>query len=228
MEASARSVYARFGLTLVVNHACNLRCTYCYTGEKVRRRLPRATGQKAIDRAVSSIRSGGALDLAFFGGEPLIEAELILELIAYARREAAKREIQLTLSMTTNGMLDSAAAWQVMLLPEMQLAISHDGLPSVHDRHRVTVEGRSSSQQVEETIARLVHEQKDFRVVMVVRPDSVDELPAGMDFLYERGVRRFDPSLDLWTVWNRADGARLSDAIAARPTFGASGCPIAA
>ena len=79
-------MHSRFGLTLVVNHACNLRCTYCYTGLKFRRPLPAAFGQRAIDRAFRSLSHSGTLDLAFFGGEPLIEAELILELVAGAAR----------------------------------------------------------------------------------------------------------------------------------------------
>jgi uncharacterized protein len=206
-------MYARFGLTLVLNHACNLRCTYCYTGEKVRRRLPPATARKAIDRALHSLHRLGTLELAFFGGEPLVEAELILELVDYARSEAARNEVELALSMTTNGTLDSRAAWSVMTLPEMQLAISHDGLPSIHDRHRLTIDGQPSSRRVQETIARLVEEGQEFRVVMVVRPDSVEFLPAGMESLYELGVRRFDPSLDLWTNWTRADGERLKETI---------------
>ena len=99
-------MFERFGLTLMVNHACNLRCTYCYTGEKLGRRLPLATGQKAIDRALHSLKPHGMLELAFFGGEPLVEAELILELVAYARSEAARHEMDLALSMTTNGIFN--------------------------------------------------------------------------------------------------------------------------
>lgn len=212
-------MHARFALTLVVNHACNLRCTYCYTGEKLRRRLPLATGRKAIERALHSLERHGTLELAFFGGEPLIEAELILELVEHARSEAARRDVELTLSMTTNGTLDSPASWSVMMLSDMQLAVSHDGLPSVHDRHRVTIDGQPSSRKVQETMGRLVHERKDFRVVMVVRPDSVETLPAGLDYLYGCGVRRFDPSLDLWTVWTRADGEHLGDAISRAADF---------
>ncbi len=218
-------MYARFGITLVVNHACNLRCTYCYTGEKLRRRLSLAAGRKAIDRALRSLSSRGTLELGFFGGEPLIEAELILELVSYARSEAARFDVELALSMTTNGTLDSPACWAVMMLPEMQLAISHDGLPSVHDRHRVTVDGHPSSRKVQETITRLVHERNDFRVVMVVRPDNVEQLPAGMEFLYGLGVRRFDPSLDLWTTWTRADGRRLNKAVRRAADFWAVHLP---
>jgi len=206
-------MHAHFGLTLIVNHACNLRCTYCYTGEKFRRPLPRDIGRKGIDRALGSLCPNGTLDLAFFGGEPLIEAESILDLVDYARSQAARRNVQLALSMTTNGTLESPDSWSVMTLPEMQLAISHDGLPSVHDGHRVTVDGEPSSLRVHDTMARLIDAGKEFRVVMVVQPDSVESLPDGIEYLYSRGARQFDPSLNLWTTWTRADGERLTDAI---------------
>jgi len=212
-------MHAQFGLTLVVNHACNLRCTYCYTGEKKRRPLPFDTGRKAIDRALQSLSPKGALELAFFGGEPLIEAELILHLVDYARSQTAGQGVRLSLSMTTNATIESPEAWSVMTLPEMQLAVSHDGLPTVHDAQRVTVDGQPSSIRVQETMARLIDAGRQFRVVMVVQPDSVESLPAGMEFLYERGVREFDPSLNLWTTWTRADGERLQAAIGRAADF---------
>lgn len=212
-------MHSRFGLTLIVNHACNLRCTYCYTGEKLRRPMSLDVGRRAIDRAIHSVDRNGSLDLAFFGGEPLIEAELILEVVDYAREETTRHGIELALSMTTNGTFDSAAAWSVMTLPEMRLAISHDGLPSVHDAHRTTTEGQPSSQRVLNTVDRLFEAGKDFRVVMVVQPSTVHALPAGLDFLYERGIRQFDPSLNLWTTWTRADGQKLQEAIASAADF---------
>lgn len=212
-------MHSRFGLTLVVNHACNLRCAYCYTGEKFSRRMTQATGQKAIDRALRSLVPGGTLELSFFGGEPLLEAELILELVNYSRSAAAARQVLLSLAMTTNGTLMSHAAWAVMLLPEMQLAVSHDGLPQVHDRHRLTKDGQPSSRAVERTIAQLRERGKEFRVVMVVRPDNCEQLCAGMEYLYACGVRQFVPSLDLWTAWTRAAGARLQQAIRGAAEF---------
>src|SRR5262245_52502612 len=108
-------MHSRFGLTLIVNHACNLRCTYCYTGNKFRRPMPRDVATKAIDRAVASVERHGFLDLAFFGGEPLIEAELIVDLLQYARHEATDRGIEIAFSMTTNGAFDSPTAWSVMM-----------------------------------------------------------------------------------------------------------------
>jgi uncharacterized protein len=175
--------------------------------------MPLNVGKRAIDRAVNTLERGASLDLAFFGGEPLVEAELILEFVDYARMQAANRHIELALSMTTNGTIDSSSAWSVMTLPEMRLAISHDGLPAAHDGSRLTVEQQGTSARVLKTIARLINTGNDFRVVMVVGPGNVDLLPEGMEFLYELGVRQFDPSLNLWTTWTRADGEQLKRAI---------------
>ena len=86
-------MHAHFGLTLVVNHACNLRCTYCYTGDKFGRPMPLEIGRKAIGRAVSSLSPSGTLDLAFFGGEPLIEADLILDVVDDARARSREAVI---------------------------------------------------------------------------------------------------------------------------------------
>lgn len=219
-------MHERFGLTLVVNHACNLRCTYCYTGEKLRRPMPRRVGLHAIDRAVRSIDRGGTLELAFFGGEPLVEAEMILDYIAYASRQAGLRDISLSLSMTTNGTFESPAAWEVMLHPELHLAVSHDGLPEVHDAYRVTAEQQPTSSRVERMISRLLDAGKEFRAVMVVQPTTAERLPEGIAFLYDRGVRAFDPSLNLWTEWTRADGLRLKSAIARAAEFWVEQLPL--
>ena len=212
-------MHRNFGLTLMVNHACNLRCTYCYTGDKFRRPMPLEVGRRAIDRAANSLLPGGALELGFFGGEPLIEAESILAFISHARLRANERRIDVDLQLTTNGTIETAAAWEVMLTQDLRLAISHDGLPQIHDRHRVTLDAQGTSARVLDTIARLLDARKEFRAVVVVRPDGVDSLRDGLAFLYNHGVRQFDPSLDLWTTWTVADGERLKKAIRACAEF---------
>src|SRR5262245_24336284 len=109
-------MYERFGLTLVMNHACNLRCTYCYTGVKFHRAIPLSLGRRAIDCAVNSLTAGGVLELGFFGGEPLLEAPMILALVDYSREHTRSADVELRLSMTTNGTLHTAAARAVMTL----------------------------------------------------------------------------------------------------------------
>src|SRR5258708_7035004 len=148
-------MFSRFGLVLMVNHACNLRCSYCYTGLKFSRAMPKEIALKSIERAVASLGPNGVLELGFFGGEPLIEAELILEIIAFAQQRCADAGMSLALNLTTNGTIDTSHGWQVMTGPDIDLAVSFDGLPETHDRHRRDAEGRGSSTQVLAMIQRL-------------------------------------------------------------------------
>jgi uncharacterized protein len=207
-------MYSRFGLVLMVNHACSLRCTYCYTGRKFDRAMPVSTGTRAIDRALASLARGGTLELGFFGGEPLVEADLIASLLSHARLRARGTASSVDASLTTNGVQAGGAAWTLMTDPDLDLAISYDGMPRAHDRHRVFADGRGSAAIVLATLTRLLEAGKDFRVIMVVRPTTVDALAEGIAFSRDLGVRRVDLSLDLWTPWSREDGARLEAALA--------------
>lgn len=207
-------MFARFGLTLVVNHACNLRCSYCYTGLKFRRPMPVGVARLALRRALHSLAPQGTLELGFFGGEPLLEAELIAGLMDEASTLVAFSGQQVEFSLTSNGTFTDGAAWNVLTDPRLRLFISHDGLPEIHDRHRVSADGRGSSATVLRTIARLQDAGKDFGCIVVVRPDSVAHLPDGIEYLRDRGVRQFVPSLDLWTEWTTEDAANLRSSIA--------------
>jgi len=73
--------------------------------------------------------------------------------------------------------------------------------------------GCGSSAGVLATLDWLVSLRRAFRVVMVVRPDNILDLPDSLRFLHGRGVRAFEPSLDLWTKWSRRDVRTLENTI---------------
>ena len=203
----------RFGLTLMVNHACNLRCSYCYTGAKFSSPMPVQIGMVAIDSAFASLSSGGQLDLSFFGGEPLLESIQILDWMAYGREQAHATNKKVRFNLTTNGTIASREALRVMMTDDLDLAVSFDGTPEIHDRHRRDVKGYGSSALVEQTLRQLIESGKKVRVNMVIRPDTLDQSPDGLRYLHNLGIRHVDLSLDLWTLWTAADGHRLKKAI---------------
>ena len=106
-------MYERFGLVLMVTHACNLRCSYCYAGAKTARAMPPDVARASIDRAVASIAPGGTLELGFFGGEPLLEAAMVAATIGYAARQSTRAGVALDVTLTTNGTLEGPEAWSV-------------------------------------------------------------------------------------------------------------------
>lgn len=202
--------YPAFGLTLVVNHACNLRCSYCYTGAKFHAAMPLAMGEQAIRRALASVRCGGVLHLGFFGGEPLTEAARIREWMYGARLAVEAQGKRVRFNLTTNGTIAGDDARAVLMDPDVELAVSCDGTGAQHDKHRRDAQGRGSFAQVEATLRALVAAGRPFSVVMVVRPDTLDGLPAGLEYLRALGVTRFTLSLDIWTKWTGADLANLA------------------
>lgn len=172
-----------------------------------------ATGQAAIDCAMRSIRPGGTLELGFFGGEPLLEAELVEETLGYAGQAAEAAGIELRPGLTTNGMASTDAAWRVMLRPELQLAVSHDGLPQIHDRHRRRPDGSGTALKVLQTLRRLREADRPVRAVMVVRPDNCSVLAEGIRWLRKRGVQSIDLALDVWARWGPGDIGTLEQAL---------------
>jgi uncharacterized protein len=217
--------YERFHLVLMVTHACNLRCDYCYVGQKRPQTMPLEMGCKAIDRAIRSIRPGGTLDLGFFGGEPLLEAARIAEWFDYAQQACAAHGHRLTAGLTTNGTLADGPAWELLIREDLDVCVSHDGLPEVHDRHRVGPDGSGTAEQALDTIQRLKHAGRPVRAVMVVRPDSVAALPEGILWLRAQGVWRVDLTLDVWATWQSSDVVCLEQALAGTADVWRSGLP---
>jgi uncharacterized protein len=112
-----------------------------------------------------------------------------------------------------------------MMRPEIDLIVSHDGSPQVHDRHRRGIDGSGTSSLVASTIRRLIDAGKDIGVQMVVRPDTVDSVVEGIEYLRTLGVRRIEPSLDLWTRWTPADIQRLTVSITQAADVWRAGLP---
>ena len=150
---------------------------------------------------------------------------MVAGLIDYADEKSRNVGIALRPSLTTNGTITDNRAWQVMTRADLDLAISCDGIPTVHDRHRVAADGRGSAADVLRTIDKLFVSGKSLQVVMVVRPDSLPYLVAGMNLLQSHGVSRFNLTLDLWASWQPSDVVELERALVASADFWHSGLP---
>lgn len=119
-------------VSLVVNHNCNFRCRYCYTGRKVDRAMSKEMARKAVDFGLSQAQDG-AVNFSFFGGEPLLEPELIDEAAAFARTQADKREIKVRFQFSTNASLIDDNTIELLNKHGLRLQVSYDGCPEAQD-----------------------------------------------------------------------------------------------
>ncbi len=199
-------------VALVLTHACNLACTYCYTGEKKRVRMPAEVARRGLAVALSTAAAAGArLQLTFFGGEPLLEHELLLSIAGEARERSESEGVPLLLQVTTNGTLLTAALVEQLAALRVHVAISLDGGPAQHDALRPMAGGGASWAAAHRGLALLLaqRERSPFDVIAVVDPRTVEALGEGVRTLLDEGVDALTLNLNFGAPWSDTALAQL-------------------
>ena len=125
-------------LTLMVSQACNLRCKYCYGdgGEYSNKGLMSyEIAKNAVDFFVSNTDEK-RLNICFFGGEPLLNFDLVKKVVEYTKDIASLRDKEFTYSMTTNATLITPEAEQLIKENKISLTVSMDGKKETNDINR--------------------------------------------------------------------------------------------
>jgi len=134
-------------LCLNVAHDCNLRCGYCFAGEGEyglkREMMSIKTGKKAIDFIINNSGNRHNLEIDFFGGEPLMNFDVVKKIVEYARAEEKKHNKNFRFTMTTNGLLLDDENLIYINKHMHNLVLSLDGRKIVNDKMRKTVSGDS-------------------------------------------------------------------------------------
>jgi uncharacterized protein len=147
-------------LCLLVAHDCNLRCSYCFAGTgsfgRDRSLMSVEVGREAIDFLLAASGQHGFCEVDFFGGEPLLNFAVVRQLVAYGKEEAAKLGKNLRFTLTTNGLLLNDEVKQFLNREGLQVVLSLDGRPEVHDKHRAFPCGQGSYWETMEKIRDFV------------------------------------------------------------------------
>jgi uncharacterized protein len=139
-------------LCLHVAHACNLACRYCfaggggYRGEQSLMSL--AVGKQALDFLVKASGPRANLEVDFFGGEPLLNWEVVRELVAYGRSLEAAHRKRFRFTLTTNGLLLAEEMFAFINEEMDNVVLSIDGRQEVHDRMRPQRDGSGSYAEI--------------------------------------------------------------------------------
>lgn len=153
-------------MCLHLSHDCNLRCAYCFAGQGDygtghREMLTLATGKRAIDFLIESSGKRRNLDIDFFGGEPLMNWNVVKELTAYAEEQGPKHGKDIRLTLTTNAILLTQDKIDFVNEHMKNVVLSIDGRPEVHDRMRPAPGGRSSYERTMRNIKNFVSQRGD-------------------------------------------------------------------
>lgn len=135
-------------LCLHVAHTCNLNCEYCfasqgkYHGERAL--MSFEVGKRALDFLIENSGTRRNLEVDFFGGEPLMNWDVVKELVSYARVQEKIHNKNFRFTLTTNGILIDDDVIDFCNKEMSNVVLSLDGRREVHDRLRKDYQGRGS------------------------------------------------------------------------------------
>jgi len=170
-------------MILQVTQNCNFRCTYCVYSENLyetqrshsSKKMSWETARKAVDFYMEHSRDVDQIKIGFYGGEPLLEFELIKKVIAYADEVFDGKEI--IYSITTNGSLLTDSVVEYLASHNISVTISLDGAKEIHDTsRRFASDGRGSFDIIMSNIENIKKKYPGFAkklgISMVVDPQN--------------------------------------------------------
>jgi len=203
--------------TIDLTEHCNLACDYCFTwrsGQRKGRVLKEDIGRKIIDWWLmqGDINQGNKRSISWWGGEPLLEWDLLQRLTYYAEEKAKEGGWDLEFGGTTNGIFYTPEKFQWVVDHKCVMLISLDGIEPAHDAHRKTCDGKGTWKTVD----------KNTRVAMKTIPFqrirssiTVDATPYFYEsiqyFVEELGLNNIAFSLVFEGNWTEKDWELLEE-----------------
>ena len=159
-ELKARTSGVVKALCLHIAHTCNLNCSYCfasqgkYHGERAL--MSYEVGKRALDFLVENSGTRRNLEVDFFGGEPLMNFDVVKKLVEYARSIEKEKGKNFRFTLTTNGVLIDEDVIDFANREMSNVVLSLDGRKEVHDRYRVDYAGNGSFEKIVPKFQKLV------------------------------------------------------------------------
>ena len=147
-------------LCLHVAHTCNLNCFYCFASQGKyhgdRTIMSFEVGKQALDFLMANSGSRRNLEVDFFGGEPLMNFDVVKRLVVYARSVEKEHGKNFRFTLTTNGMLIDDDVIDFANRECANVVLSLDGRKEIHDRFRVDYAGNGSWEKIVPKFQKLV------------------------------------------------------------------------
>ena len=167
-------------LCLHVAHTCNLNCSYCfasqgkYQGERAL--MSFEVGKQAFDFLIANSGTRKNLEVDFFGGEPMMNWDVVKQLVAYARSVEKQHGKNFRFTFTTNGMLLNDEVIDFLNKEMVNVVLSLDGRKEINDHFRKNYAGQGSYDTIVPNFQRLVEKRggKDYYVRGTFTHNNVD------------------------------------------------------
>ncbi|NLV15674.1 MAG: thioether cross-link-forming SCIFF peptide maturase [Syntrophomonadaceae bacterium] len=173
-------------ICLNIAHICNMRCRYCFAEQgsfgQAREIMSQDVARRAVDFLITASGERNNLELDFFGGEPLLNFDVVKETVAYGRERAAVAGKRFNFTLTTNALNLDEEKRNYLIDEGIAIIMSLDGRPEVNDRMRIHPEGAGTYHDIVSRIREMVAMQP---VSYFVRGTfTAENLDFSRDFLH--------------------------------------------
>ncbi|MBR4943136.1 MAG: thioether cross-link-forming SCIFF peptide maturase [Clostridia bacterium] len=180
-------------LCIHICHDCNFRCRYCFADDGAyhskREMMSFETAKAAVDFLIANSGKRKVLEMDFFGGEPLMNFDVLKQTVAYAKEEGAKAGKKFLFTTTTNALLLNDDIIRFFNEEMENVVLSLDGRKEVHDAIRKTVNGKGTFDLIIDKIKKFISLRGD-KSYYVRGTFTAKNLDFGKDVLFiaEQGV----------------------------------------
>ena len=177
-------------LCLHIAHTCNLNCAYCFASQGKyhgdRAVMSFEVGKRALDFLIENSGNRRNLEVDFFGGEPLMNFDVVKQLVAYARSIEKEHGKNFRFTLTTNGLLIDDDVIDFANRECSNVVLSLDGRREIHDRYRVDYAGKGSWERIVPKFQKLVEAREGKNYYMRgtfthANPDFLEDIKQMLD-----------------------------------------------
>lgn len=199
-----------YTLTLEINQICNFRCSYCYLGKKSGNIMSEDAAYAGVDLALLNAQKhkDKRLWVDFVGGEALLSFELICKIVRYIEQHAAKKNITVNYSMTTNGSIMNEQILKFIIDKKVHIKLSIDGDKTIHNKNRKLIDGKGSFEIIRENLSTFKLYEKythiNVQAAHVITRNNYKEVFLAVRYLVDQlGFNVIDSSLDNTARWKQ-------------------------
>lgn len=164
-----------------------------------------STAEKVVDFAFSGPNGDESVEFGFFGGEPLLEFDLVKNITEIIEGHPKYDSSRVELAIVTNGTFFSDEIAEFVVDHNVNFCISCDGPAFVQDSFRRFPDGKPTHAIVEHTIRQAVDALPSVLVNSVYRPETLEHLPDVVEFFSSLGIRQLFLNPDFSAVWSQDD-----------------------
>ena len=147
-------------LCIHICHDCNFRCRYCFADEGAyhsnREFMSLETAKKAVDFLIENSGKRKVLEMDFFGGEPLMNLDVLKKTVYYAKEQGAKVGKKFLFTTTTNALLLNDETIEFFNEEMENVVLSLDGRKEVHDAIRKSINGKGTFDLIIDKIKKFI------------------------------------------------------------------------